>query len=60
MLWNLPSTLKSSSQITLDRYAHLMPSALEDATARLDAFIQGKRKATAPTLTREESAKPAS
>lgn len=50
----------ASSQITLDRYAHLMPTALEDATARLDAFIQGKLKATAATGAREESAKPAS
>jgi integrase len=50
----------ASSQITLDRYAHLLPTSLEDATARLDAFIQGKLKATAATGAREESAKPAS
>jgi len=45
--------------MTMDRYAHLMPTSLEDATARLDAFIQGNSKATNARVTAEESLKPA-
>lgn len=47
-----PKTLQAelghaSTTVTMDRYGHLMPTALEEATALREAFIQGTRKAPA-------------
>ena len=45
-----PKTLQAelgnaSITVTMDRYGHLMPTALEEATALREAFIQGTREA---------------
>jgi integrase len=59
-----PKTLQAelghaSITVTMDRYGHLMPTALEEATALREAFIQGNRKATAAAGERQESLEPA-
>lgn len=38
----------SSITVTMDRYGHLMPSAFEGVGERLEALLQGNRKATEP------------
>jgi integrase len=34
----------ASVTITLDRYGHLMPGNEDEAAARLDAYLDGKRR----------------
>jgi len=59
-----PKTLQAelghaSITVTMDRYGHLMPTALGEATALREAFIQGNGKAKAVAGEREKSLEPA-